>query len=88
MREYQGGLLADYPPYSPYTEKLFGRLAALKPERLAIMHGSSFEGDGVQALSNLAVVCKETFGRRSPGRDGHSGSDTRQRSNSRWEEVW
>ena len=39
-------------------------LAALKPERLAIMHGSSFEGDGAQALSDLAVVFKETFGRR------------------------
>ena len=68
MREYQGGVLADYPPYSPYTEELFGRLAALKPERLAIMHGSSFEGDGAQALSDLAVVFKETFGATAAGR--------------------
>ena len=64
LKEYQGGVLADYSPYTPYTEELFERLAALKPERLAIMHGSSFEGDGAQALSDLAVVFKETFGRR------------------------
>jgi flavorubredoxin len=30
------------------------RLAELSPERLAIMHGSSFEGDGGKALRSLA----------------------------------
>ena len=68
LKEYQGGVLADYSPYTPYTEELFKRLAALKPERLAIMHGSSFEGDGAQALSDLAVVFKETFGATAAGR--------------------
>ena len=68
VKEYQGGVLADYSPYAPYTAELFERLAALKSERLAIMHGSSFEGDGARALSDLAVVFKETFGATAAGR--------------------
>jgi flavorubredoxin len=62
MRAYEGGVLADYAPYTPKTEALFGKLAALKPERLAIMHGSSFEGDGARALTDLAAAFKEVFG--------------------------
>ena len=62
MKGYQGGVLADYAPYTPYTDTLFQKLAALKPQRLAIMHGSSFEGDGARALTDLAVGFKEVFG--------------------------
>ncbi len=62
LKEYQAGILADYAPYTPYTNRLFQTLAALKPQRLAIMHGSSFEGDGEQALRDLAVAFKEVFG--------------------------
>lgn len=62
MMLYQGGILADYAPYTPYTEQLFARLAALKPSRLAIMHGSSFEGDCRGALQDLAAAFKEVFG--------------------------
>jgi len=63
MKAYQSGVLADYAPYTPYTARLFGKLAELKPERLAIMHGSSFEGDGVRALRDLAAAFEEVFGR-------------------------
>ena len=59
---YQAGILADYAPYTPYTDQLLQRLAALKPETLAIMHGSSFTGDGERALKDLAVAFKEIFG--------------------------
>ena len=59
MKGYQAGVLADY---APYTNTLFQKLAALKPQRLAIMHGSSFEGDGARALTDLAVGFKEVFG--------------------------
>ncbi|MDA2930991.1 MBL fold metallo-hydrolase [Acidobacteria bacterium AH-259-O06] len=62
LKEYQAGILADYSPYTHYTGQLFEKLAALKPERLAIMHGSSFEGNGERALDDLAVVFRETFG--------------------------
>lgn len=62
MKVYQAGVLADYSPYTRKTDQLFRKLAALKPQRLAIMHGSSFEGDGVQALSDLAVGFRLVFG--------------------------
>ena len=66
MKAYQGGILADYAPYTPYTDTLFQKLAALKPQRLAIMHGSSFEGDGARALADLAAGFKEVFGQDAP----------------------
>lgn len=62
MKEYQAGILADYAPYTPYTDALFKKLAALKPRRLAIMHGSSFDGDGARALADLADGFREVFG--------------------------
>ena len=62
MEDYQAGPLADYSPYTHYTAALFEKLAALAPERLAIMHGSSFEGDGSRALTDLGVAFREVFG--------------------------
>ena len=38
----------------PGTEPALRRLAALKPRTLALMHGSSFAGDGAAALDGLA----------------------------------
>jgi flavorubredoxin len=43
---------------APGTAAILERLAALEPSRLAIMHGSSFEGDGGAALRGLAAFCK------------------------------
>ena len=62
MEGYQAGPLADYAPYTHYTAKLFDKLAALAPERLAVMHGSSFEGDGSRALADLGTAFREVFG--------------------------
>jgi flavorubredoxin len=62
MRAYQAGPLADYAPYTHYTARLFDKLAALAPQRLAIMHGSAFEGDGRRALNDLGVAFREVFG--------------------------
>ena len=39
---------------SPTTGATLRKLAALQPETLALMHGSSFRGDGSAALRNLA----------------------------------
>lgn len=63
MKTYEGGVLAEYAPYTHYTNDLFLKLAELKPQRLAIMHGSSFEGDGRRALVDLAAGFKQVFGR-------------------------
>ena len=57
-----GGLsspLAKDMPYTPYTDSTLQRLAALEPQTLALMHGSSFRGDGRQAILDLAGVIKE-----------------------------
>ncbi len=62
MKVYQAGVLADYSPYTHYTGRLFAKLVELKPQRLAIMHGSSFEGDGARALGELADAFEEVFG--------------------------
>jgi flavorubredoxin len=62
MIGYQGGPLMDYVPYTHNTKKLLRELADLKPETLAIMHGSSFTGNGERLLQELGPVFKEVFG--------------------------
>jgi flavorubredoxin len=52
------GPLANDMPYTPYTDATLARLAALEPRTLAVMHGSSFRGDGGRALRELAQVIR------------------------------
>jgi flavorubredoxin len=52
--EYQASPFANYMPYTPRTERILHSLADL--------HGSTFVGDGAQALRDLAVVMRETLG--------------------------
>jgi flavorubredoxin len=44
MQLMQQGPLASYMPYTRQTEGVLRSLAALKPEMLAVMHGSSYIG--------------------------------------------
>ena len=62
LKQFQESVFADYAPYTPNTERLFQKLAALKPTTLAVQHGSSFTGDGERALKDLGRVFKEVFG--------------------------
>ena len=39
---------------APNTRAVLQRLASLQPKTLAVMHGSSFQGDGAAALMALA----------------------------------
>ena len=48
-------------PYSRQTEGVLRSLAVLKPELLAVMHGSSYSGQGGKLLIDLAGVIKESF---------------------------
>ena len=48
-------------PYTRQTEGVLRKLADLKPETLAVMHGSSYTGQADQLLTNLATVIKENF---------------------------
>ena len=61
MQQLQQGPLAGYMPYTRQTEGVLRSLAALKPETLAVMHGSSFRGDGSRLLTDLAGVIRENF---------------------------
>lgn len=66
LTQYQAGPLANYMPYTARTGKMLRQLAALKPRRLAIMHGSSYEGNGEQALLDLAGVMRDALGGDGP----------------------
>jgi hypothetical protein len=61
MRQMQEGPLADYMPYTSQTEGVLRGLADLKPETLAVMHGSSFIGPSDKLLTDLAGVIKAEF---------------------------
>jgi hypothetical protein len=63
--EGQQGPLANDVPYTPQTDPILRRLAALEPRTLAVMHGSSFHGDGGRAILELASVMAETLGGRA-----------------------
>ena len=63
MRQMQQGPLAGYMPYTRQTEGVLRALAELKPEALAVMHGSSYIGKSDTLLTNLAGVIKENFDR-------------------------
>lgn len=61
--ESLSGPLANDMPYTPYTDSTLLRLASLEPRTLALMHGSSFRGDGQAAILDLAAVIKEILGK-------------------------
>ncbi len=62
IRAGKAGPLAHDVPYTAHTEPMLRRLAALAPRTLAIMHGSSFRGDGGKAVLDLAAVMREELG--------------------------
>jgi flavorubredoxin len=43
----------DYFAHSPHSSSLLAKLAATRPQRLACMHGSAWEGDGAALLGAL-----------------------------------
>jgi flavorubredoxin len=61
MQQMQQGPLAGYIPYTRQTEGVLKSLAGLKPETLAVMHGSTYVGQCDRLLTGLASVIKENF---------------------------
>lgn len=57
----QSSPLAYSVPYTSQTDRILENLAKLEPRTLALMHGSSFSGDGARALRELAAVIKEVM---------------------------
>lgn len=64
MNRMQASPLANYIPYTPRTDAILQKLAELNPSTLAIMHGSSFTGDGAGALRSLSDIMREILGSR------------------------
>ena len=61
MQRLQQGPLAGYMPYTRQTEGVLRSLAQLRPQTLAIMHGSSYTGPCDRPLNDLAGAIKENF---------------------------
>jgi hypothetical protein len=56
------GPFAQAYPYSAKTDEQLKRVSELEPTTLAVMHGSSFSGDGRAALNDLAAAMKDVLG--------------------------
>ena len=59
---YEAGPLHHPYPYASWTDDTLKMLSGLRPKLLAIMHGSSFSGDGERALRELAAMFAATLG--------------------------
>jgi flavorubredoxin len=62
LREAEAGPFANYVPYTHHTGRVLEMLAQREPQTLAVMHGSSYYGNGAQALRDLAIVMREVLG--------------------------
>lgn len=62
LLESERGPFAGYVPYTHHTGRVLEDLATYSPRALATMHGSSFEGDAVNEIRELAVVMREVLG--------------------------
>ena len=72
LRESEAGPFANYVPYTHHTGRVLESLAEQEPRTLAAMHGSSYHGNGAQALRDLAIVMREVLGPKA--QDGETTS--------------
>jgi hypothetical protein len=64
----EAGPFANYVPYTHHTGRILESLAGHQPRALATQHGSTYYGDGGQALRDLAGVMREVLGPRGADR--------------------
>jgi flavorubredoxin len=57
----EAGPFAFYMPWTSRTGPTLQRLAAFRPRTLAIMHGSTFIGDGEKTLTEVATMMKDVL---------------------------
>jgi flavorubredoxin len=62
LLESEAGPFANYVPYTHHTGRVLETLAEYEPKTLAAMHGSTYYGDGAQALRDLAIVMRDVLG--------------------------
>jgi flavorubredoxin len=70
LLETEAGPFANYVPYTHHTGRVLESLAEREPKTLAAMHGSTYYGDGAQALRDLATVMRDVLGPK--GKDGET----------------
>jgi flavorubredoxin len=57
----QAGPFADATPFTTRTEANLEKLLQLNPKTFAVMHGSSFSGDGAAAIRDLGTIMREVL---------------------------
>jgi len=62
LLEAEAGPFANYIPYTHHTGRVLETLAEYNPKTLAVMHGSTYHGDGARALRDLAIVMRDVLG--------------------------
>lgn len=62
LLQSEAGPFANYVPYTHHTGRVLEGLAKYNPKALAVMHGSTYYGDGEQALLDLATVMRDVLG--------------------------
>jgi flavorubredoxin len=65
LLESEAGPFANYVPYTHRTGRILESLAQRMPKTLATMHGSTYVGDGAQALRELGGVMRAVLGPES-----------------------
>ncbi len=58
LKTYNDGPFANYLPYTELTGKLLDGLAALEPNVILPMHGTTYRGDGTKAIQELKEVMR------------------------------
>jgi hypothetical protein len=58
----EAGPFAGSVSYTHRTGNVLSELAPRQPRTLAVMHGSSYSGDGAQILNELADVMRDVPG--------------------------
>jgi flavorubredoxin len=62
LLQAEAGPFANYVPYTHHTGRVLETLAEYDPKTLAVMHGSTYYGDGAKALRELATVMHDVLG--------------------------
>jgi len=63
LQAQQQGPFRDFMAYNATTDATLSTLAELKPSVLAVMHGSSYTGDGATAIQDLRRSLRAVLGR-------------------------
>ncbi|HKK61746.1 MAG TPA: hypothetical protein VJ951_04250 [Bacteroidales bacterium] len=61
LLEFEKGPLMGYTPYTKRTGEMIKKLANMEPNTLATMHGSSYNGNCIQALQDLDNLLREVW---------------------------